>query len=192
MKKRRDFYRTDVATVREDATLREIADIMAHHAVGSVVVIDADRRPIGMLTDRDLAVRVVAQGRDCEDPRASEIMSKPLHTASAEEPLESVSERMRIAGVRRLPVVRDDELVGLVALDDLVVELGRELDDLGEAARRSVLDSRRLGQREKRRDDFERSVSDLREQVEKLGHEAVDFFAREIDGLRDRMRRPRK
>jgi CBS domain-containing protein len=188
----RDFYRTEVASVRDDAPVRELVERMAGYAVGCVVVVDAEKRPVGIVTDRDLAIRVVAQGRDPSTLRALDVMSKPLVTAAPDERLESIAERMRSAAVRRLPVVHDGRLSGLVALDDIVVELGRELDDLGEAARRAIEDARRQARRERMRDDFEKSVADLRGQVEKAGQEVREFLEREFESLRERLRELRK
>jgi CBS domain-containing protein len=188
----REFYRTEIATARDEAPVRELVERMAEYAVGCVVVLDVDNHPVGIVTDRDLTVRVVAQGRDPSTLRAADVMSKPLVTAAPDERLEAITKRMRSAAVRRLPVVRDGRLTGLVALDDIVVELGRELDDLGEAARRAIEDARRQARRERMRDDFEKSVSDLRGQVEKAGQEVREFLEREFESLRERLRELRK
>jgi CBS domain-containing protein len=186
----RDFYRTDVATARSAATAIDLAEQMGDYAVGCVVVVDDAERPIGLVTDRDLTCRVIAKGLDPAKTPAGEIMSRPLVTAGPGEPIESVIERMRTAGVRRIPVVRDERLTGLVSIDDLVVELGRELDDLGESARRSVQDARRRGRRERRREEVEETVAELRASVERAGREAADLLSREFETLRARLRRP--
>jgi CBS domain-containing protein len=185
----RDFYKTEVATAPIDASASEIAERMGRYSVGCVVIVEGEGRPVGIVTDRDLTCRVVARGADPEKTRAAEIMSRPLVTAGPHEPLEEVIERMRTAGVRRIPVVRDERLTGLVAVDDLVVELGRELDDLGEAGRRAVADARRRAQRERRREEIEESLAELRESVERAGRDAAEFVRREFDGLRERLRR---
>src|SRR5690606_32748166 len=126
---------------------------------------------------------------DPHTARAADLMSRPLVTAEAHEPVEQVIERMRTAGVRRLPVVRDGRLAGLVAVDDLVVQLGRELDDLGEAARRSIEAARQRRRRERRREDLEETLTELRESVERAGREAADFLVKEVQSLRERLRR---
>jgi CBS domain-containing protein len=185
----RDFYKTEVASAPVDASSCDLADCMARYAVGCVVIVEEDGRPVGIVTDRDLTCRVVARGLDPEKTRAREIMSQPLVTAGPADPLETVVERMRTAGVRRIPVVRDDRLAGLVAVDDLVVELGRELDDLGEAGRRAVADARKRSHREHRWEEIEESLADLRDSVERAGRDAAEFVRREFDGLRERLRR---
>ena len=185
----RDYYRTEVVTAPLDASAAELAERMGEYAVGSVVIVDEQRNPVGIVTDRDLTCRVVARSASPEKLRAGEIMSHPLVTATSDEAVEQVVERMRTAGVRRIVVLRDGRLSGLVSVDDLVVELGRELDDIGEAARGAVEAGRRRGQRERRRADMEETLGDLRASVERTGRDVVDFFAREYESLRDRVRR---
>jgi CBS domain-containing protein len=185
----REFYRTEVVTAPLDASAAELAERMGDYAVGSVVIVDADEKPVGIVTDRDLTCRVVARAGAGEKLRAAELMSHPLVTAQADEPIEQVIERMRTAGVRRIVVLRDGRLSGLVTVDDLVVELGRELDDLGEAARRAVAASRRRGERERRRAEMEETLAELRASVERAGREVADFLSREFESLRERVRR---
>ena len=186
----RDYYRTEVVTAPLDASAAELAERMGEYAVGCVVVVDGEGRPVGIVTDRDLTCRVVARAGAAEKVKAAEIMSHPLVAAGADEPVERVVERMRTAAVRRIVVLREGRLAGLVAVDDLVVELGRELDDLGEAARRAVDAGRRRGRRERRRSDLEETLAELRSSVESAGREVADFVTREFESLRDRVRRP--
>ncbi len=185
----RDYYRTEVVTAPPDASAAELAERMGNYAVGCVVIVDADRRPLGVVTDRDLLCRVVARSGDGDKVQAASIMSQPPVTAETSEPVETVIERMRTAAVRRIVVVRDGRVHGLVAVDDLVVELGRELDDLGEAARRAVEASRERGRRERRRGEMEETLAELRGSVERAGRDVADFLSREFESLRDRVRR---
>lgn len=182
-------YEGEVATVGTGATAVEIADCMDEHAVGCVVVTDDARSPVGIVTDRDLMRRVVAAGRDPEKTRATEIMSGDLATVSNEEPLERVLDRMRAAGVRRLPVVSHGRLVGIVALDDVVSELGRELGDLREALRSEVLGARRQAARRRRREQIDATLEDLRSQVVRLGGQSRDWIERELESVRRALRR---
>jgi len=186
----RDYYSTDVVTAAPDASAAELAEQMGDYAVGCVVIVDREGQPVGIVTDRDLTCRVVARGGAPEKLRAAEIMSHPLVTANADERIEQVVDRMRSAGVRRVAVVREGRLSGLVTMDDLIVELGRELDDLGEAARRAVESGRRRGERDRRRADLEETLAELRASVERAGREAADFLTREFEALRDRVWRP--
>ncbi len=185
----RDYYRTEVVTAPRDASASELAERMGEYAVGCVVVVDEDRHPLGVVTDRDLLCRVVARSGDGDKVQAASIMSHPPVTAQANEPVESVIERMRTAAVRRIVVVREGRVHGLVSVDDLVVELGRELDDLGEAARSSVEASRQRGRRERRRVEMEETLVELRTSVERAGRDVADFLSREFESLRERVRR---
>ncbi len=185
----RDYYRTEVVTAPPDASAFELAERMGEYAVGCVVIVDGDRHPLGVVTDRDLLCRVIARSGDGDKVQATSIMSQPPVTAETNEPVESVIERMRAAAVRRIVVVRDGRVHGLVSVDDLIVELGRELDDLGEAARRSVEASRRRGRRERRRVEMEETLVELRASVERAGRDVADFLSREFESLRERVRR---
>lgn len=184
----RSYYRTEVVTAPLEASAAELAGLMGDFAVGCVVIVDEADRPVGIVTDRDLACRVVARA-GAEKQCAAELMSRPLVTVSADDPIEAVVERMRTGRVRRVVVLRDGGLAGLVTLDDLVVELGRELDDLGEAARRAVESGRRRGQRERRRAEMEETLTELRSSVERAGRDVADFLTREFESLRERVRR---
>jgi len=74
----------------------------------------------------------------------------------------------------------------MVSIDDLVMHLGRELQDLGQAAKRAVDEGRRQARRERRLEDLEQSVSELVATVERSGREAIDFVTREFETLRER------
>ncbi len=185
----RTHYRSEVASVSQDASVLDAAREMYQHAVGSLVVVDESDRPIGMITDRDLTTRVVAPSLDPAATAVGGVMSKPLVTATADIPLDQVIKRMREARVRRIPIVKGEKLVGFVSLDDVLVKIGRELDDLGEATLRETIDSRRGGRKEQRRDALEDSMANLRSQVEKAAGEARVSVQRELESLRDRVRK---
>jgi CBS domain-containing protein len=106
-----------VVTAAPDATVREIAELMRERNVGSVVLVE-DGKPVGFLTDRDLTVSVLATGRPGSDA-ACEFASSPVITAEPELTIQDAGELMVRHGVRRLVVMAGDELVGVVALDDL-------------------------------------------------------------------------
>lgn len=115
-------------------TVLEAARRMRDQHVGCLVVVEereGERIPIGMLTDRDVAVRVVAAGEDPESVCVGDAMTRDLVRAREPEPLEDVVSRMRAFGVRRVPVVdREDVLQGIVSLDDLLEHLGGQLAEL--------------------------------------------------------------
>jgi CBS domain-containing protein len=112
-----------VVTADADASVREVAQLMRDHNVGSVVICDADGGPAAMITDRDLAVRVLGDDRSGSES-ISEHFSRPLVTGEPEMGLEEAAALMVQHRIRRLPVVDGDELVGIVTLDDIAVRTG--------------------------------------------------------------------
>lgn len=111
--------------------LAGIARMMDRHNVGAVVIVE-NYRPVGILTDRDIAIQFGAHGKSLLTP-ASAIMSTPIKQVHRDEGIFDTTHTMMEAGVRRLPVVDDDgHLAGLVTLDDLFRVLVRELGNLAE------------------------------------------------------------
>jgi CBS domain-containing protein len=180
-------YETGAVCVRPDQSVRKVADEMSYYAVGCVVVTDAERRPLGILTDRDLLTRVVCTRRDPEKTLAEEVMTPDPVTGATDQPLQAILAAMESAGVRRLPIVRDGSVVGLVALDDIIAEIGRELGDLRSALRSEVLGARRAAQRRRVREDIAATFEQLRSQMANIGSESTDWIQRELESLRKRM-----
>ena len=126
-----DVMTRDVATVRPDQTAREAANFMLNSDAGSIPVTEGDRL-IGMITDRDIAVRGVAMGHGPDTP-VSDIMTSGIVCAREDDSIEDVASKMSEAQVRRLPVIDDSEkLIGIVSLGDL----SRETD--GETAHHAL------------------------------------------------------
>lgn len=99
--------------------------------VGTLVVIDADRRPVGILTDRDLAVRVVAPDLESRETRVGDVMTAHPRWIPEWTPIEDAVATMRGLGVRRLPVVDEREhLVGVLSIDDVLASMTDEMGDL--------------------------------------------------------------
>ena len=111
-----------VVTAPPEQSVREIAEMMRERNVGSVVLID-EQRPVGFLTDRDLTVSVLADGRDVGD-HAADHASTPVITASADMQVEEAAELMVRHGVRRLVIVDDERLIGILTLDDIASRTG--------------------------------------------------------------------
>jgi CBS domain-containing protein len=111
-----------VVTAPPERTVREIAEMMRERNVGSVVLIE-EQRPVGFLTDRDLTVSVLADGRDLGD-HAADHASSPVITANAEMNVEAAAELMVRHGVRRLVIVDGDRLTGILTLDDIASRTG--------------------------------------------------------------------
>jgi CBS domain-containing protein len=102
---------------------------MEAHNTGTVVVVE-NGRPVGMITDRDLALELGARGKSPQTA-VVKVMATPVETIYEKEGIFAATKVMKDAKVRRLPVVdNEDRLVGIVALDDLIKLLGRELGNL--------------------------------------------------------------
>jgi CBS domain-containing protein len=112
-----------VVTAQAEASALEVARLMRDHRVGSVVVVDSAGSPVAMLTDRDLTLRVFAEGADPASP-ALQHASRPLVCGEPEMELDEAAALMVRHRVRRLPVVKGGELVGIVSLDDIAVRSG--------------------------------------------------------------------
>ena len=121
-----------------EETAQSVARKMRDFHVGSVVV-TRGAHPIGIITDRDLAIRVVAQGLDPSTTKVSEVVTHDPTTLSRDASIETAVRTMRARGVRRLPIVTDDgRIMGIVTADDLTVLLTQELAALGESVEASV------------------------------------------------------
>ena len=120
-----DVMSTDVETVRPDQMVRDAARFMLQADAGSIPVTEGNRL-VGMITDRDIAVRGVALGYGPETP-VSELMTSGIVSAHADELIEEAARKMGEAQVRRLPVIDyDQRLVGIVSLGDLARETDEE------------------------------------------------------------------
>jgi CBS domain-containing protein len=119
----RDAMTANPRTVQLDASVVDAARIMAEEDVGSVPVVDADAILAGMITDRDIALRVVAAGKDPSSITAGEIATREVSPAYPDEPLDEALEQMAYRQVRRLPVIEDDRVVGILAQADVVHEV---------------------------------------------------------------------
>jgi len=116
----------EVATVQADQTAREAANFMLQGDAGSIPVTDGEKL-IGMITDRDIAVRGVAKGHGPDTP-VRELMTSGLICARIDDTVEDVANKMSKAQVRRLPVIDESEkLVGIISLGDLSRETDGEV-----------------------------------------------------------------
>jgi CBS domain-containing protein len=122
-----------VVTASAQMTVDEAARTMRSKNVGALVVVNAGR-PVGMLTDRDVAVEVVAKGMDPDTVRVGDVMGKKPVTIREDLGILDAAKVFAKTGVRRLPVVTTSGvLVGIIAVDDLIMLLGNEMGHLAGA-----------------------------------------------------------
>ncbi|MFY9271091.1 MAG: CBS domain-containing protein [Candidatus Manganitrophaceae bacterium] len=127
----REIYTRNVVTARPEETLQEAAKKMWSKNVGAVVVIDEEKVPIGIVTDRDITIKGVAQGRDLESTPVKEVMSQDIVVLSQERDLFQTTRIMCEQGIRRIPVVDGEgRLSGIVSLDDILMTFGQEMANL--------------------------------------------------------------
>ncbi|MDH3632270.1 MAG: CBS domain-containing protein [Gammaproteobacteria bacterium] len=129
-----EYCNREVVVVEEEKSVTEAAAIMRQYHVGDVVICMAKygkQIPVGIITDRDIALEIVAKGTDPDSIRVGEAMSFDLTTVSEHDDLMHVIEVMRDKGIRRVPVIDADEaLVGILTVDDIVDLLSEVLVDL--------------------------------------------------------------
>lgn len=111
-----------VVSAETSETLAGVGALMRDRGVGSVVIVDGGR-PVGVLTDRDLALAVVADGVEASDPARAH-MSRPLVTGQTEMDIEEAAALMVENRIRRLPLGDGEQLLGIVTIDDLAVRVG--------------------------------------------------------------------
>lgn len=127
----REAARKVPVTIAADRTITEAAELMDRAVVGALVVLEDDGRPVGVVTDRDLVVRAVAR-RASPEARVDSVMSTDLVTLAPDADLRDALTIFETTPIRRLPLVEDGNLVGMVTVDDLVIDLA---SDLGRLAR---------------------------------------------------------
>lgn len=123
-----------VTVVDIEDSILEAIQLMRRHHVGDVVVTRSTpdgRRPVGILTDRDIVIELLGEGVDPGAVGIKDVMSAQLHTATESDSIRGTIKRMRTAGVRRMPVVDDNgALAGIFTLDDAVDMICEQLGDI--------------------------------------------------------------
>jgi len=127
-----------VVTVSRDATVLEAANLMRSKHIGCVVIVQ-DSRPVGILTDRDIVLEVVASAKKPAETAVREIMTANLTTINVNYDVLDAARLMRSRGVRRLPLVDEHRrLIGIITMDDVLTALGAEIGDLAAAVQKEL------------------------------------------------------
>jgi len=112
----------DPKTAQLDSTLEEIAALMKEEDVGAIPIVDDDHALVGIVTDRDIVVRCVAEGKEPSDTTVEDILSEDLTTIEPDADVQEAARLMAQRQIRRLPVVQDGDLVGMVSIGDISVK----------------------------------------------------------------------
>jgi CBS domain-containing protein len=120
----RECLRTAPVTVPPGCSLQEAGQLLGSHRVGSLLVVDGDRL-VGIVTDRDIAVRGVGEGKP-STARVESVMTADPLTIQGSADVFAAFETFKTAGARRLPVLEDSDLAGMISVDDLLLSLVAE------------------------------------------------------------------
>ena len=118
----REVMTPNPQTVRPSSTVAAAAKDMSQKDVGAMIVVDASNSILGILTDRDIAVRAVAEGKDVKTVKVSDVCSQDPTTLSPSDSVQDAVRLMRDKAIRRLPVVENGRPVGIVSIGDLAIE----------------------------------------------------------------------
>ena len=137
----REIMTADVVKATPDTTLEEVATMMKETDTGAIPVVD-DNALIGIITDRDIVVRCVAEGKDPAECTAEDIVSENLETVEPDDDVDEAAQIMAHRQIRRLPVVEDGRLVGMLSLGDIAVKesedtAGNALESVSEGVKQS-------------------------------------------------------
>lgn len=143
-----EYCNREVVVVERTESVRKAIDLMRIHHVGDVIVVDQEEgapRPLGILTDRDIVLEILAEDVDLEAVNVGDVMSYELQTVGEDIKLLDAIKVMRVKGIRRLPVVgAQGNLVGILAVDDILTLISEQLSDLvGLIANEQVRESTR-------------------------------------------------
>ena len=134
----KDIMSKSVIAIDSNITINEAAKMMEDAKVGAVIVME-NNTPLGIVTDRDFAVKVAAHAYSIVEP-VKKIMSSPLITIGPEESVWMISDLMYTRGVRKLPVIDNDTVIGIVTATDLVNQFAVSTEeDLGKMYYESVI-----------------------------------------------------
>ena len=127
--KLRDIMKRDVISVFPDSTITEAARMMEEHNIGCVLVVK-DGQAKGILTDRDIVLKVIARGSDPTLTKAADVMQPHVISASPDTDIVDASRLMTLHHVRRLPIQEAGQLLGIVSVMDLARVIQEEVDNL--------------------------------------------------------------
>jgi signal-transduction protein with cAMP-binding, CBS, and nucleotidyltransferase domain len=180
-----DHFTREACTIHVDAALPDAARRMRACGFGSLVVVGDDGRVVGMLTDRDLALRVVAV-QDSGARTVEHVMSAPAVVVAPDTPVDDALQIMRTRGMRRLPIVDDGKPLGVLSLDDVLGLYSTCMHDLTVELRSQRDHEHHRGRLEAAREALERIYEDVRDRLRYTAWYSRERLFDEIDDLKDR------
>lgn len=127
MMKVKDAMKADVGFCSTDDSLMKAADVMRVRDCGVVPIVDAERKAVGMLTDRDICLAIAARNRKASDVKTAELIKGKIVSCLAEDDLESALRKMRKYRIKRLAVVdKSGLLIGILAIADILLSVGKD------------------------------------------------------------------
>jgi CBS domain-containing protein len=121
----REIMTSDPRTLERGAALTEAARIMKEDDVGAVIVTDGDS-VFGLITDRDIVVRALAEGKSAEDTKVGDVASTDITALEPDDSIDDAIRQMRSQHIRRIPVVEDGKAKGILSIGDLALERDQE------------------------------------------------------------------
>lgn len=152
----REIMTIEVATASPDSTLEEVASMMKEEDAGAIPVLDNDQL-VGIITDRDIVLRCIAEGKDPTETNVEDILTDNLFTIEPDADLDEAARLMSERQIRRLPVVEDGELLGVISLGDIAVKepdedtAGDALEGVSQGVKRGQGQQSQTGQRTSKR-----------------------------------------
>ncbi len=130
----RDVMSSPVATIDENAVVNRVAELMDRDDYGCIIVTDHVGKPLGILTERDLVVRVLAKNVRPDSVKAKDVMTSPLITIEPDASINDAAKRMRKQNIRRLGVIYKGQLVGLLSSKDVLAVMPELIEMIQEKA----------------------------------------------------------
>lgn len=130
--KAKDVMSSPVITIDESESSMRVSELMVEHNIGSIIVVNRKRNPVGIITERDIVKRVAAKNLVPEKVKASEIMSRPLMTIDSTTVITDAMKRMKASRVERLGVIENGKLAGLISSSDILRITPALIDIAGE------------------------------------------------------------
>jgi len=127
----RDIMTRDVITVSPDTGIQNVARLMSEHDIGAVLVSE-NKKVLGLITDRDIIIRAIAEGKNPSTTKAKEVMTTDITVVTPDTDVHEAADIMSDQQIKRLPVVENGKLTGILALGDLAIEK-IHIDEAGNA-----------------------------------------------------------